>query len=259
VTSLALLFFIVGCGIGTLSPLPFQSTFLDNNHHFSSAKAPSPTCKSMRIRQEWRTLSQPQREDYFNAVHCLRKQPAILANGSLFDDFPYVHKAFGSYSHKSALFLPWHRWFIHLFEEALVTHCGYAGALPYWDWTLDWEDITKSPVFDPVSGFGGDGNVTGEVTVGGGRCVIDGPFAGLEALRFDANWAPHCLSRGFLKGKVLRKMCGEDIRPEVVAKVLENESFEDFMSALEEGPHIGISTGIRGDWVKFTVPYGMLS
>ena len=26
----------------------------------------------------------------------------------------------------------------------------------YWDWTLDWEDPLSSPVFDPMTGFGGD-------------------------------------------------------------------------------------------------------
>jgi tyrosinase len=251
---LSCLLLATGFAIGLFSP-PLIQIAAKNE---LADKALSSTCRNLRIRREWRTLSHSERQEYFDAVHCLRRQPVVLAEGSLYDDFPYVHKAFGSYSHKSALFLPWHRWFIHIYEDALVNQCGYTGGLPYWNWVLDWRDITQSPVFDPIHGFGGDGNATGEVTVGDGRCITDGPFAGLEALRFDADYQPHCLSRGFLKGKVLLKMCGEDIRPEVVNSILEQKTFETFMHELEEGPHIGISTGIRGDWVKFTVPYGEL-
>ena len=213
-------------------------------------------CTKPRLRREWRTLSTPEKDAYISAVQCLRTRPAILAQGSLYDDFAYVHKCFGSYSHKAAAFLPWHRYFIFQYERFLREDCGYDGGLPYWDWTRDWEDITRSPVFDAETGFGGDGNATGEITVGGGRCVVDGPFAGLKALRYDAEYEPHCLSRGFLKGTVLKKMCGDDITPEKVEGVLQMGDFESFMHALEEGPHIAISTGIRGDWVKFTVPYG---
>ena len=215
------------------------------------------SCQDSHVRREWRTLTSLEKDEYISAVQCLRTRPATIADGSLYDDFPYTHKQFGSYSHKSAAFLPWHRYFIFLYENSLRKECGYTGSLPYWDWTLDWEDITQAPVFSSTSGFGGDGDPTGEITVGGGRCVIDGPFAGLEALRYDADFLPHCLSRGFLHGELLRRLCGDDIHPAKVRDVLAMGDFESFMHHLEEGPHIAISTGIRGDWLKFTVPYGM--
>jgi hypothetical protein len=53
--------------------------------------------------------------------------------------------------------LPWHRYFLNLFEDALRTDCGYQGTQPYWDWNLDTADWSKSPIFDPVRGFGGNG------------------------------------------------------------------------------------------------------
>lgn len=213
-------------------------------------------CKRPRVRREWRRMASSEKAEYIAAVQCLRTRPASMAQGSLYDDFPSVHKRFGSYSHKSAAFLPWHRYFILLYENTLREKCNYTGSLPYWDWVLDWKDITRSPVFHSELGFGGDGNATGEVTVGGGRCVVDGPFAGLEALRYDADYQPHCLSRGFLYGELLQEMCGDDIQPEKVDRILQRVDFESFMHELEEGPHIAISTGIRGDWLKFTVPYG---
>ena len=34
-------------------------------------------------------------------------------------------------------FLPWHRYFGATYEKALREECGYKGAQPYWDWTID--------------------------------------------------------------------------------------------------------------------------
>ncbi|KAF2815832.1 uncharacterized protein BDZ99DRAFT_514474 [Mytilinidion resinicola] len=47
-----------------------------------------------------------------------------------------------------------------IYERSLRDECGYSGAHPYWDWTVDAKpapDWTKSPVFNPVDGFGGNG------------------------------------------------------------------------------------------------------
>lgn len=78
--------------------------------------------------------------------------------------------------------------------------CGYKGAQPYWDWTLDIETpdaFIQSPIFDEVLGFGGNGpwipfnasdftqpsaplgDVPGRT---GGGCITNGPFASI-ALR----------------------------------------------------------------------------
>lgn len=35
----------------------------------------------------------------------------------------------------AVVFLGWHRWFLHTFENTLQTKCGYKGSLPYWDWS----------------------------------------------------------------------------------------------------------------------------
>lgn len=90
--------------------------------------------------------------------------------------------------------------------------CGYKGAQPYWDWTLDVDppsNFPKSPVFDPVYGFGGNGpwlkgnhadpslDVPGRT---GGGCIEDGPFKDLE-IRLgpldDLSGNPRCLIRDF--------------------------------------------------------------
>lgn len=55
--------------------------------------------------------------------------------------------------------------------------CGYKGAHPYWDEVRDSGNFSKSIIFDPETGFGGDG-------VGRHWCVQDGPFAKYEVLYY---------------------------------------------------------------------------
>jgi hypothetical protein len=46
------------------------------------------------------------------------------------------------------------------YEKALIEECGYQGAQPYWDWIIDTDsglNMTQWPIFDPDTGFGGDG------------------------------------------------------------------------------------------------------
>lgn len=80
----------------------------------------------------------------------------------------------------------------------------------YWDWNLDVtpsSKFVKSPIFDPVHGFGGNGpyveipdsplNVPGRT---GGGCITDGPFVNMTVRMGPANDTsgnPRCLSRDF--------------------------------------------------------------
>jgi hypothetical protein len=55
----------------------------------------SDTCASPSFRREWRSLSIAERDDYIDAVFCLRTKPSRLnANQKLYDDFAYVHYQF---------------------------------------------------------------------------------------------------------------------------------------------------------------------
>ena len=121
---------------------------------------------------------------------------------------------------------------------------------------LDWEDISKAPIWDKTLGFGGNG--TGDPSVGDGRCVVDGPFANLHGLFYgsDDN-RPHCLSRAFRTGKDLANTTSSKINPDAVEKIMKMNNYEDFNLKLEEGPHNAIPRGIRGDFIRFSAPYGM--
>lgn len=248
--------------IGVFAIGSLRSSFLpadgDKASEPDSAVAEPTGCPQ---RREWRTLSASEQQDYVTAVLCLRSQPSILqpdSNRTCYDDFPWIHSHVGYYTHNSAPFLPWHRYFLHIYESTLKEKCGYKGSLVYWDWTLDSAALEKSPVFDPNTGFGGDGEVGGDIAVGRtGRCLVDGPFAGISVDYYDVEYQPHCLSRGFrdLDGN-LGHMDGNDISPESIEEVLSMNKYEDFVASMESRVHDAIPFGIGGDFETFTAPYG---
>lgn len=107
---------------------------------------------------------------------------------SRYDDLVYTHIQQTFSIHYTGHFLPWHRYMVAVYESMLRSECNYAGAQPYWDWTLDTpaNKWASSPVFDPVTGFGGNGvptptdpndpfAVPGRT---GSGYVVDGPFTG---------------------------------------------------------------------------------
>ena len=108
-------------------------------------------CTNPVKRVEFRILDNVARKQYTDAVKCLTTKPSILGlNTTLYDDFVYVHTQLNSESmqlssgvskriyivsadllltvHYVAQFLPWHRYFVHLYEQQL-NGCGYTGPM----------------------------------------------------------------------------------------------------------------------------------
>jgi tyrosinase len=229
----------------------------------SNSTTPSPEISSSKcpLRREWRTLTPIEQSDYISSVKCLTTIPSNMHLSSLYEDFPWIHSHIGYFTHNSAPFLPWHRYFLHIYETALREQCHYTGSLVYWDWTLDWEHLEKAPVFnaDSEKGFGTDGARGGEITVGKtGRCVIDGAFSDIRPSFYDVKLQPHCLSRGFRDDDGnLGIMDGRAISPESINEVLNLEKYEYFVKLMESRVHDTIPFGIGGDFETFTAPYGM--
>lgn len=71
--------------------------------------ATSSNCHHPVIRREWRSLSVEEKDDYLDAVRCLRDIPSRIGQSqSLYDDFPWIHYRIGDYC--ESLFPMSHLW-----------------------------------------------------------------------------------------------------------------------------------------------------
>lgn len=103
------------------------------------------TCTSPNLRKEWSKATRAEQQSYIKAVLCLATKPSRIGlQTTLYDDFAYVHSSLTMQSeftppmtsvmmagtvskvHGWAYFLPWHRYFVQVYEKALQD-CGYTG------------------------------------------------------------------------------------------------------------------------------------
>lgn len=128
----------------------------------------------------------------------------------------------------------------------------------FWDWQLDWQDVTKAPVWSVEHGFGSTGDPKqSSHAIMDGYCVVDGPFGGLEIPYLDEEYHPHCLSRGFVEGEELTNQSIK-LSPDYVEGLLDMDKYESLNLGVEHGPHSAIPFSIRGDFALFTAPSGKL-
>jgi tyrosinase len=174
---------------------------------------------------------------------------------SRYDDLVYTHIEQTFSMHYTGHFLAWHRYYVATYERMLRDECGYKGAQPYWDWTLDTpaEKWASSPVFDPETGFGGNGEFVapnpsnpGEVPGRtGGGCVKDGAFAGIPDLvhlgpQASVTYNPQCLKRDFSP-----YFAGRYLGMNQTQLTLAAPDFGWFDKAVEGGPSFEAS-GVHG-------------
>ena len=110
-------------------------------------------------------------------------------------------------------------------------------------------------IWDSETGFGGNG--TGELSLGSGCCVIDGPFANRILHYFGADEIVHCLSRGFAVGPETDAYVRNEIGFEAIGAILSIPAYEVFNSAFEKGAYHAIPNFVGGDFHKFTASAGM--
>jgi tyrosinase len=161
------------------------------------------------------------------------------------------------------VFYPFHRFYLAAWEK-LINKCGYSGAQPYWDWTLDTsspQDFLNSPIFDTETGFGGNGAfIPGNMTnpapgmfVGpprdipdrsGGGCIPNGPFKDLTAhigpgINVSSN--PHCVRRDFAPESL-----ANNSGPAMVEAAMAFPDYGSFSRGTEFTTHPGGHWGIGG-------------
>ena len=113
--------------------------------------------------------------------------------------------------------------------------CGYKGPMPYWDEAADAKDLKKSEIFDPKTGFGGDGK-------GLYRCIADGPFANLT-LRFAGDLTTkvnYCIIR------TMNNCFFAGASKEALDVCMVKKTFEEAWHCLEGSPHGAGHGGVGG-------------
>ncbi|RAK81955.1 tyrosinase family protein [Aspergillus fijiensis CBS 313.89] len=139
------------------------------------------TKEKMTIRKEWRHLTTQEQSHFLDALQCLMDKPAqsgLSATTSRFSDLQALHRgmtntAYADIIHHVGQFLPWHRYYMHIYETLLRDECGYTGSIPYWNEQLDADsgNMFQSTMWG-ADAFGGNGT-------GSGSCVTDGRFANM--------------------------------------------------------------------------------
>jgi tyrosinase len=133
-----------------------------------SDKEKRATCSNPRVRQEWDSYSNSDRQAFVNAVRCLMSKPAsgqFSQAKSRYEDLVALHQTLTPNVHGSSKFLIWHRYYLWTFEDLLRSECGFDRALPWWDETRYSGRFAQSSIFS--SQWLGSINT-------GGDCVRDG-------------------------------------------------------------------------------------
>ncbi|KAJ5712452.1 Di-copper centre-containing protein [Penicillium malachiteum] len=138
-------------------------------------------CDKLNYRKSWNALTDKEKHEYIEAELCLMSHPpatGLVENATnVWDEIAHIHIDQGNDIHYVGQFLPWHR---------------YYGAHPYWDELPDYTygNVRDSLIFDPHTGFGGNGT-------GSDSFVGDGPFKNikLHMSNHHARGDSFCLSR----------------------------------------------------------------
>jgi tyrosinase len=211
------------------------------------------TCSSPSVRKEWRSFTDQQKTEWLSAVKCLNKlphdpklfsllpppgQPFLNTSASLYDDLSYVHIDLYPIIHFVGIFLPWHRWFLNLFEQKMRGKCGYTGPMGYWDWSLDAADPEHSSMFDPnpQSGLGSLG------TAENNYYLKDGALADFIV----AYPKPHILQRDFSVTPFAEKPARLQPTPWLVTK-----PNTDARDVLKPENVDALINGYKGDFLGF--------
>ncbi|KAK8054973.1 hypothetical protein PG993_000200 [Apiospora rasikravindrae] len=219
---------------------------------------PRATCTNPTKRVEWRQLSVADQQSYIKAVLCLKTKPSKMGlKTSLYDDFPNVHFNYNKYIHGSAPFLPWHRYFTHVYFDAL-RECGYEGPgthgrppplgrhVPRDRLRRRWQRAEDGALPD------------GEEQL---HCVTEGPFAGLRpeylaVTPFKMMDGGHCLFRNLpeISEPQAFQTMTSSFGPAGVAQVQDSPDFAVYHTALEGGPHGVIHASLGGEMNPTTSP-----
>jgi tyrosinase len=172
----------------------------------------SAQCPKINTRYECRELPDATRQSIFTAIK------AMMDKGA-YTKYVDQHVAVTSTAHGVPEFLPWHRHYLHTFEQEVgQTMC-------YWDWATD----AQAPEYSMINAPGWCG------TDGKGSCVTDGFFG---TYKYQGSCSTTQWDGG--SGKI-----GALYSIDYVAKLVsENTSYDNFRVAYEGTAHARVHNGI---------------
>lgn len=116
-------------------------------------------------------------------------------------------------------------------EYLLQSECGYEGGQPYWNEVLDMDALNQSVVFDPNTGFGGEG----------GDCVTDGPFVNLTLhMNSSSTSASYCLTRSFNQNGF------QTGQQQYIDECFNTTNYEDAFECYQVNPHTAGHSAVGG-------------
>lgn len=178
-------------------------------------------CRAQRCgtsqRRPWRALSCAEQDQFLNAVLALKQS-------GVYDELAQVHWQTGSAAHQRPEFLPWHRYYIWIFEQQLQAVSNSCITIPYWDWEREGSSLDT---ILKASTFGSEDN---------GGCVADGIAADWQSQGSNGG----CLQRAFDQ----RISLSSDV--EVLSRITNSRDFAAFSVQLEGAPHSSVHQFIGG-------------
>lgn len=163
----------------------------------TAAAAADGTCdrNNPAVRFEWRNYSADDRKAFVNGIKCLMDKPSnggFQGSQSRYEDIVSVHQQMTPTIHQRAVFLPWHRYYVSVFESLMREECGFDRAFPWWDETLDSGKFAQSSIFTDEY----FGPLPGKTSDGQGTCIESGTFGGLTLhIGPGSGFSDHCLGR----------------------------------------------------------------
>ncbi|OTA98085.1 hypothetical protein M426DRAFT_326266 [Hypoxylon sp. CI-4A] len=198
-----------------------------------TAAAADGTCdrNNPAVRFEWRNYSADDKTTFVNAIKCLMNKPSsgnFQGSQSRYEDIVSVHQQLTPNIHQRAVFLPWHRYYVSIFESIMREECGFDRAFPWWDETLDSGNFAASDLFTDAH----FGPIPAKTSDGQGTCITSGTFGGTTLhIGPGGGFTDHCLARA-----VDESLTGT-VSAQFVQDCNSRTSYDDMRSCQELGPH----------------------
>jgi len=207
-------------------------------------------CCAKRCRKAWNTLSQTERNKYIYGF----KQ---LADQGVIQELSSTHRISAQHGQSNSYFLPWHRVFTQLLEDAIrgLGDDYKCFAMPYWDWS---SEATPKEVYDGAelmimnSGLGIDSN--GECQNSG--CPFDqGSYESESPSHYD-NEGTKCMIRDldYTSGHTGFGYCWFETPDELLGIIGDSSDYGIFSGELHNDPHAYPHICVGGNMGTFYSP-----